>query len=285
MVESDLMSTARPPRGPGGRTGHGRRRGRAEAGGRRGDGRLWLWGRHAVTAALAHADRACFRLLATRAAIAGLGPLAHRPHLEVREAEAAELARRIASDAAHQGLLLEVGPLPPRALDELTGTDDEPRLLLALDQVSDPRNLGAILRSAAALGVGGVVVPRHGSAELGGACAKAASGALDRVPIAEVVNLARALAELRERGFAVLGLDASGPLALEQLPLNSRTVLVLGAEGTGLRRLTAERCDTLARLAIDPGAESLNVAVAAGVALYVIRHALRPGLAGPTPAF
>jgi 23S rRNA (guanosine2251-2'-O)-methyltransferase len=171
--------------------------------------------------------------------------------------------------------VLDAGPLPPRSLDELTTDPASPALLLALDQVSDPRNLGAILRSAAALGVAGVIVPQHGSAELGGVCAKAASGALDLVPIVEVVNLARSLAELKEHGYWLVGLDAATPTPLEDLPSVPRRVLVLGAEGTGLRRLVAESCDQLASLRIEPRMESLNVAVAAGIALYLLAASQR----------
>ena len=143
-----------------------------------------------------------------------------------------------------------------------------------MDQVTDPRNLGAILRSAAALSVAGLLLPRHGSAELGGACAKAASGALDRVPIVET-NLAQALDELGRQGFSRIGLAADGPEPLDAAILAPRCVLVLGAEDRGLRRLTAERCDRLAHLAIDPVMESLNVSVAAGIALYIAAHGLR----------
>ena len=152
-----------------------------------------------------------------------------------------------------------------------SGTDEAAAsLVLALDQVSDPRNLGAILRTAAALGVEGVILPERRSAELGGACAKAASGALDLVPLVEVVNLGRALAQLKQRGYWIVGLDAAGPAALETLDLPSRVVLVLGSEGEGLRRLVAEQCDHLAKLTIDPCMESLNVSVAAGIALYLL---------------
>jgi 23S rRNA (guanosine2251-2'-O)-methyltransferase len=243
-----------------------------------------LWGRHAVAAALANPERPCHRLLATAAAMAELAPAAAgRPGLERREVEARELDRLVPPDSPHQGAVLEAGQLPDRAAAELAPDPAQPALVLALDQVSDPRNLGAILRTAAALGVEGVVVPRRRSAELGGVCAKAASGALDIVPVVEVVNLARALEELKARGFWAVGLDAAGPARVEELPPQPRRVLVLGGEGRGLRRLVAEGCDSLARLEIDPRIESLNVAVAAGIALYLLARAeaLRSGDAGP----
>jgi 23S rRNA (guanosine2251-2'-O)-methyltransferase len=160
--------------------------------------------------------------------------------------------------------------LPERDAAELGPEETARSLVLALDQVNDPRNLGAILRTAAALGVEGVILPQRRSAELAGACAKAASGALDLLPLVEVVNLARTLAELKQRGYWVVGLDAAGPKPLETLDLPQRIVLVLGSEGEGLRRLVAEQCDHLARLEIDPRMESLNVSVAAGIALYLL---------------
>jgi 23S rRNA (guanosine2251-2'-O)-methyltransferase len=241
---------------------HARQRGSGEA--------VRIWGRHPVEAALRNEDRPCHRLQATAPALAALGPLASRKALIVETMTLPQLDRAVPPDSPHQGLVLDAGPLPPRSLDELVPTPDAPGLLLALDQVSDPRNLGAILRSAAALGVTGVVVPRHGSAELGGICAKAASGALDLVPIVEVVNLARSLGELKELGFWLVGLDATSPVRLEALPPAPRRVLVLGAEGAGLRRLVAETCDQLASLRMAPRMESLNVAVAAGIALYLL---------------
>ncbi len=223
-----------------------------------------------MLAALANPDRPCFRVRGTAAALAELGAAADRPGLVRETVEPRELDRMVPADSPHQGLVLDAGPLPSRSANELGADPDRPSLVLALDQVSDPRNLGAILRTAAALGVEGVLVPDRRSAELGGVCAKAASGALDIVPVVEVVNLARTLAHLKERGFWVVGLDAAGTLPLEQLPLQPRRVLVLGAEGAGLRRLVAESCDHLARIEIDPRMESLNVSVAAGIALYLL---------------
>ncbi len=160
------------------------------------------------------------------------------------------LARHV-GDVPHQGLVLEVGPLPPRSLAEIDPGPGRAALVLALDRVTDPRNLGAILRTAAATGVAGIVLPGRHSAELNGACAKAASGALDLVPIIEVGNLARSLAELKQRGFWLCGLEGEAPDVLEALDLPPRLVLVLGSEGEGMRRLVAESCDYRARLAID----------------------------------
>ena len=226
-----------------------------------------------MRAALANPARPLHRLLATPAALEALGAalLDARPGLARQPVERpGDLDRLVPPETPHQGLVLEAGPLPRRLPAELGADPARPSLVLALDQVSDPRNLGAILRTAAALGVEGVVVPERRSADLGGACAKAASGALDIVPLVEVVNLARTLDEMKDRGFWIVGLDAGAPDRLEDLPPEPRRVLVLGAEGAGLRRLVAETCDRRARLAIDPRMESLNVSVAAGIALYLL---------------
>lgn len=232
--------------------------------------RLVLYGRHAVVAALRNPERRARRLHATREALHDL-PL--RERLEVRTVDTRALDLLLGRDVPHQGLALEVDPLPPRGLEEaLWGS----RPVLALDQVTDPRNLGAILRSAAAFEVGAVILPERHSAELNGACAKAASGAVDIVPIIAVTNLARALQELDAGGLEVIGLDAASAETLDRVVPRSRPALVLGSEGAGLRRLVRERCARLVRLPISPRIESLNVSVAAGIALYALArpHAL-----------
>jgi 23S rRNA (guanosine2251-2'-O)-methyltransferase len=230
----------------------------------------WLWGRHAVEAALANPRRPCLRLLATAPALERLGARADRPGLAVETVTADAITRRVGPDEVHQGLALEVAPLPPLALDAAVPSQG-PCLVLALDQLSDPRNVGAILRSAAAFGVAAVILPERRSAELSGAAARAAAGALDLVPVVEVVNLARALDDLKARGFWAVGLDGEAEKDLAALPPLERAVLVLGSEGRGLRRLVAEHCDHRARIPIDPRVESLNVAVAAGIALSALR--------------
>jgi 23S rRNA (guanosine2251-2'-O)-methyltransferase len=231
---------------------------------------LWLYGRHAVTAALANPSRSCHRLLATAEALAALGAAARRPGLEVATVERAELERRLGADAVHQGLALSAAPLPRLELRRACAPEPGRNLVLLLDQVTDPHNLGAVLRSAAAFEVRAVVLPARGSAELSGAVAKAASGALDVVPLVEVVNLARALDELAELGYWRIALDGHAPATLDEVPDDRNLVLALGAEGSGLRRLVAERCDFAARLPIAPAIESLNVSVACGIALYAL---------------
>ena len=171
-------------------------------------------------------------------------------------------------DAPHQGVVIEVEPLEEVWLDELMTRADERAVLLALDQVTDPHNVGAILRSAAAFGAIGIVTQDRHSPPESGALAKAASGALERVPWARVVNLARALEEIGEAGFWRIGLAGDAATELKDALGPQRVALVLGAEGPGLRPNTREHCDVLARLPISDAIESLNVSNAAAVALY-----------------
>jgi 23S rRNA (guanosine2251-2'-O)-methyltransferase len=231
---------------------------------------LWLYGRHAVEAALANPSRSCHRLLATAEALAALGPAARRPGLEVLTVERDEIDRRLGPGAVHQGLALSAAPLPRLELRRACAPEPGRNLVLLLDQVTDPHNVGAILRSAAAFEVRAVILPARGSAELGGVVARAASGALDVVPVVEVVNLARALDELAELGYWRIALDGHAEASLDEVPDDRNLVLALGAEGTGLRRLVAEHCDFAARLPIAPAMESLNVSVACGIALYAL---------------
>jgi 23S rRNA (guanosine2251-2'-O)-methyltransferase len=237
---------------------------------------LWLYGRHAVEAALANPRRSCHRLLATAEALARLGPGAQRPRVEVAVVERAAIDRVVGAGAVHQGLALSVAPLPRLDLRQTCAPAPGRNVVLALDQINDPHNLGAILRSAAAFAVRAVVMPERRSAEQGGAVAKAASGALDTVPVVEVVNLARALDELAAFGYWRVALDTAAEATVDAVPEVDDLALVLGAEGTGVRRLVAEHCDFAARLPIAPAMESLNVSVAAGIALYALGRGRGP---------
>ena len=183
-------------------------------------------------------------------------------------AEAPDLARLVPSDAPHQGVVIEAEPLDEAWLDELLGGASERAVLLVLDQVTDPHNVGAILRSAAAFGAIGIVTQDRHSPPESGVIAKAASGALERVPWVRVVNLARALEEIGEAGFWRIGLAGEAATELKDALGPARIALVLGAEGAGLRPNTREHCDALARLPIGNAIESLNVSNAAAVALY-----------------
>ena len=178
-------------------------------------------------------------------------------------------------EAVHQGLALEIDPLDPPDLDDtLRAAGLAARtVLVVLDQVSDPQNVGAVLRAAAAFGAAGVLVAAHGAPPATGALAKAASGALELVPLIAVPNLARALQRLKEAGFWCCGLDERATDLLAGLELGPRVALVLGAEGDGLRRLVRDSCDYLARLPTTPAMPSLNVATAAAVALYQLTAA------------
>jgi len=175
------------------------------------------------------------------------------------------IAARLPPDAVHQGLLAEANPLPAHALEEIEATG----IVLALDQITDPHNVGAILRTAAGFAVAAVVTTARHSPQATGVLAKSASGALEFVPIVTVQNLARALAALRERGYLLLGLDSTGEGDLGELPIRAPLALVLGAEGKGLRQLTRATCDHVARLDLPGRIKSLNVSNAAALALYV----------------
>jgi 23S rRNA (guanosine2251-2'-O)-methyltransferase len=239
-----------------------------------GGGAAWLWGTHPVLAALANPDRDCRRLLLTieaqRAHAAALEPLLARRRLSAETIERAGIDAVLPSGALHQGMALAVGPLPERAVDDLVAAAAarDQAVIVVLDQVTDPHNLGAVIRSAAAFGALGVVVTeRHAPGETG-TLAKAASGALERVPLVRAINLARALDELKEGGFWVAGLAGDAPTTLAAAKLSGRVAIVLGAEGEGMRRLTRERCDLVVRLPQTDAVESLNVSNAAAVALY-----------------
>ena len=224
-----------------------------------------LWGRHAVAAALDNPDRKVLRAWATREAA---DYMQLPKEVAVTMAEAPDLGRLVPADAPHQGIVIEVEPLEDVWLDGLLHQAEERAVLLVLDQVTDPHNVGAILRSAAAFGAIGVVTQDRHSPPESGALAKAASGALERVPWVRVVNLARALEEIGEGGFWRIGLAGDADIDLKDALGPQRVALVLGAEGPGLRLNTRERCDALARLPITAAIESLNVSNAAAVALY-----------------
>ncbi|HET9813872.1 MAG TPA: 23S rRNA (guanosine(2251)-2'-O)-methyltransferase RlmB [Sphingomicrobium sp.] len=224
-----------------------------------------FWGRHAVAAALDNPRRTVLRAWATREAATSMR---FPPDVAVTMAEVTDLARLVPHDAPHQGVVIEVEPLDDAWLDELLESDGDKAVLLVLDQVTDPHNVGAILRSAAAFGAVGIVTQDRHSPPESGVVAKAASGALERVPWARVVNLARALEEIGEAGFWRIGLAGDADMELKAALGPRRVALVLGAEGAGLRPNTREHCDALARLPIAEAVESLNVSNAAAVALY-----------------
>src|SRR6478752_4149341 len=227
-----------------------------------------FWGKHAVAAALDNPERKVLRAWATREAAEFMQ---FPKDVAVTLAEAPDLGRLVPSDAPHQGVVIEVEPLEDVWLDGLLTEAPERSLLLVLDQVTDPHNVGAILRSAAAFGALGIVTQDRHSPPEGGVIAKAASGALERVPWVRVVNLARALEEIAEAGFWRVGLAGDANTDLKDALGPPKVALVLGAEGPGMRSNTREHCDALARLPITDAVESLNVSNAAAVALYAAR--------------
>jgi 23S rRNA (guanosine2251-2'-O)-methyltransferase len=229
---------------------------------------LWLYGLHAVRAALANPHRKALRAVVTERAAEEIGKklVLRVPH-EITNADA--VSRLLPAGSVHQGAALLCEPLPRRDIDEIVAqTAGARRLVLVLDQISDPHNTGAILRSAAAFEAAAVVVQdRHAPPE-SGALAKAASGALDLVPYVTVVNIARTLEELGRAGFWRIALAGDGEAALRDAASPGDIALVLGSEGAGLRRLVRERCDTAAFIPIKSRMESLNVSNAAAIALY-----------------
>jgi 23S rRNA (guanosine2251-2'-O)-methyltransferase len=223
-----------------------------------------LFGLHAVEAALANPERELVRLIATENAARRLAPLIAERGLAIETVLPRDLDRLLGPDTVHQGIALEAEQLVPVNLDEI----DANGILVVLDQITDPHNVGAVLRSAAAFGASGLVLTERHSPPLSGALAKVASGALDLVPLVLVKNLAQSLAELGERGVLRVGLAEEGANALEALALTKPLALVLGAEGKGLRQLTREHCDVLARISTRTSLASLNVSNAAAIALH-----------------
>jgi 23S rRNA (guanosine2251-2'-O)-methyltransferase len=234
-----------------------------------GDGPVVMYGWHTVTAALRNPARRVRKLLATENAARRLSDegLTHKPEV-VRPGAIAE---RLLPDAVHQGLYLETEPLPSTAIEDLPAKG----VVLVLDQITDPHNVGAIFRSAAAFAATAIVTTQRHSPDATGALAKAASGALELVPLVNVQNLARALAALKASGFLVVGLDSSGDSDLAALPLREPLALVLGAEGKGLRQLTKEACNHVACIDLPGAIKSLNVSNAAALSLYVASRLLR----------
>lgn len=226
----------------------------------------WLYGWHTVRAALGNPRRAPGRLLATPEAAARLRT--DFPDAAPEPVDRAQLDALLPKGAVHQGIALNAPPLAEMSLDEFLEDPAADALLVVLDQVTDPHNVGAILRSAAAFGAAAVVVHDRSTPPTTGVLAKAASGALDIVPLLRVANLARALEALGREGFWRIGFDSDAAGLVADAPLDGRIALVLGAEGSGLRRLTREACDSLVRIPATGPLASLNVSNAAAIALY-----------------
>ncbi|WP_167771906.1 23S rRNA (guanosine(2251)-2'-O)-methyltransferase RlmB [Bradyrhizobium frederickii] len=229
------------------------------------DGPAILYGWHTVTMALANPERRIRKLTLTENAAKRLADDNIATPVTPEIVRPQEIDRLLSPDAVHQGLLAEADPLPSPDIETLK----QEGMVLVLDQITDPHNVGAILRSAAAFAVKAIVTTARHSPEATGVLAKAASGALELVPMVTVQNLARALTELNERGFQTVGLDSEGSEDLSDVALREPLALVLGAEGKGLRQLTRETCSVVARLDMPGEIKSLNVSNAAVLALYV----------------
>jgi 23S rRNA (guanosine2251-2'-O)-methyltransferase len=234
-------------------------------------GGYWLYGIHAVMAALANPKRRITRLIASPARMAAL-PKTLPDGLLAEAMHGSEIDRLLEAGAVHQGIAMLVAPLQCLLLEDFLDPSQQHnpqnRPLIVLDQVTDPHNVGAILRSAAAFGAAGILLPKDHAASESAVMAKAASGALDSVKRISVTNLARGLKQLKEAGIWLLGLDGTASDTLAQHASLSPCALIMGAEGKGLRRLTAEACDKLVKLPMQPGMESLNVSNAAAISLY-----------------
>lgn len=232
------------------------------------DGVVRLFGVHPVEAALLNPNRRILRLMATENAAHRLAEAIRQRGLTPEPVSPRDLDRLLGAEAVHQGLMLETEPLPEPDMVDLAEAAAAGGPLILLDQVTDPHNAGAILRSAAAFGASGVVTTRRHSPPLNGTLAKSASGALELVPVALVQNLARAMADLKDAGVTLLGLDGTATQAIEDEPFDGPVAIVLGAEGKGLRQLTAESCDRLVKITTADDLRSLNVSNAAAVALH-----------------
>ena len=237
--------------------------------------RVWLFGLHAVRDALANPERKLHRLIATRNAIARLDGLHERRGMEPEIADARRFTAPLDPGSVHQGVALEAEPLDWGSVSEICAPHGVPHLVVLLDRVTDPHNVGAILRSAEVFGARAVIAPHRHSAPETGALAKTASGALERQPYLRVPNLARSMGALKEMGYVLIGMDGEGESDIGtavgryvQQPVG----LVLGAEGPGLRQLTRETCDEIARIPSAEAFASLNVSNAAAVSLYSARQ-------------
>lgn len=229
----------------------------------------WLYGVHPVHAALKNSRRTIHRLLATKKAAGDLPGASRELDIELKTGE--EISEMLPEGAVHQGLALHVAPLPERDLADILEEAGANAPLLILDQVSDPHNVGAILRSASAFGAAALVVQDRHAPQVTGVLAKSASGAVEVTPIIRVTNLSRALEEIADAGYFRVGLAGEAEAVLGQTPLSDKIAIVLGAEGPGMRRLTREKCDVLVKLPTKEPISSLNVSNAAAVALFAVQ--------------
>ena len=233
---------------------------------------LWIYGQHAVVAALANPERQKRRFIATPEAARRLaeeiGPQLQSLSLPLEEMHRRDIDKLLPEGAVHQGLALLSEPLPDQSLSDWTPSKERRQVVIALDQVTDPHNVGAVIRSAVAFGAGALLLTRRHSPAETGVLAKTASGALEHLPILRETNLSRALEDLKDKGFLCIGLAGDAAQPLSSLPKERAVCLVMGAEGKGLRQKTRETCDLLVRLPTLPPIDQLNVSNATAICLY-----------------
>lgn len=235
---------------------------------------LILYGRHAVIAALTNPRRQISKILCTAESAAELKPLAAKRSLAPVIVERKELDRILPREAVHQGFALYCSPLPSASLEDICALAEQQETchVLVLDQVTDPQNIGAIIRSCVAFNTLALIVQDKNSPAETGAMAKAAAGMLEHLPVCRATNLSRAIQKLKDAGFWTIGMDGYAETTIDSLKKGGRTAVIMGSEGKGMRRLVEESCDTAVRLPISPLTESLNVSTAAAIALYELNR-------------
>ncbi len=232
------------------------------------NGQIWFYGIHAVESALLNPERKKYQLLVNQEWTTSYKVPSNE--IEPQYVSRKVIESKLPLTAVHQGLALLVAPLPHVPIETICKNSNDNSVVIVLDQISDPRNIGAIMRTASAFGASAIIVTDRYTPETTASMAKAASGALDRIPVVRVTNLSRSLVLLKKAGFWLAGLDANASQTISQANLGGKIAIILGAEGSGLRRLTAQNCDYLIKIPMDASSNSLNVSVAASIALYEV---------------
>ena len=234
------------------------------------NGQVWLYGIHTVKAALSNPNRKKYHLLINESSPDLL--TSNNDEIKTEFVPRQKIDSILSSDAVHQGIALLVAPLKYEPLDAICQSSGQNTVVVILDQITDPRNIGAILRSASAFNVACVVIPNKYTPQMTATLAKSASGALDQIPIVNSTNISRTIDTLKKSDFWVVGLDSGSKQNFSETNINGKIALVLGAEGSGLRRLTREKCDFLVNIPINPRIGSLNVSTSAAIAFYEISN-------------
>jgi 23S rRNA (guanosine2251-2'-O)-methyltransferase len=231
---------------------------------------VFLHGKHPVEAALKNKNRECLRLIASKKGLEQLDRNCLRSDLKFQEVTDFDLGQMIMGDSPHQGLLLEVRPLPGPDIHDFTPIEGQKNIILMLDQVTDPHNVGACMRSAAALGARALITQDRNSPSENGVLAKSAAGGLETLPWLQVPNLVQAIDTLQEFGYWSVGLDGNTDSSIRDVSLGDNILLIMGSEGKGMRPLTRKNCDLIAKIPMTGAVESLNVSNAAAIALYEV---------------